>query len=115
MHQPELAYFTEKTWLEKLPPYQGGGEMIQNVSFENHLQRTSFKFEAEHLTISVLRHWRKHLNMCKIGIEKIADYENELTEYATKRLLKLTECALSAADHKAQLSRSLLVRFIHMI
>ena len=83
-----VLYGKEK-WLEKLPPYQGGGEMIATVSFE----KTTYaglphKFEAGTPNISGGIAFGAALDyMHGIGFDKIAAYEKELLVYATKALL----------------------------
>jgi cysteine desulfurase/selenocysteine lyase len=83
-----MLYGKEK-WLEKLPPYQGGGEMIATVSFE----KTTYaglphKFEAGTPNISGGIAFGAALDyMHGIGFDKIAAYEKELLVYATKALL----------------------------
>ena len=83
-----MLYGKEK-WLEKLPPYQGGGEMIASVSFE----KTTYaglphKFEAGTPNISGGIAFGAALDyMHSIGFDKIAAYEQELLVYATKALL----------------------------
>jgi len=83
--------YGKEEWLTKLPPYQGGGEMIKEVTFE----KTSFaglphKFEAGTPNIAdgiAFGVAIDYLNA--IGFEKIAAYENQILEYATKRLLEI--------------------------
>ena len=83
--------YGKEEWLRKLPPYQGGGEMIAEVSFE----KTTYadlphKFEAGTPNISggiVLGTAIDYMN--SIGFENIAAYENELLEYGTKRLQEI--------------------------
>jgi cysteine desulfurase/selenocysteine lyase len=83
--------YGKEEWLRKLPPYQGGGEMIATVSFE----KTTYadlphKFEAGTPNIEggiVLGTAIDYLN--EIGFENIAKYENELLEYATEKLLQI--------------------------
>lgn len=83
--------YGKEEWLNKLPPYQGGGEMIKEVTFE----KTTYadlphKFEAGTPNIAggiVLGTAVDYLN--EIGFENIQAYENELLEYATKRLLEI--------------------------
>jgi cysteine desulfurase / selenocysteine lyase len=83
--------YGKEEWLNKLPPYQGGGEMIKEVTFE----KTTYadlphKFEAGTPNIAggiVLGTAVDYLN--NIGFENIQQYENELLEYATKRLLEI--------------------------
>lgn len=85
-----ILYGKEK-WLNKLPPYQGGGEMIKEVSFE----KTTYaylphKFEAGTPNIAggiVLATAVDYLN--DIGFDNIIAYEHELLEYATERLKEL--------------------------
>lgn len=85
-----VLYGKEK-WLEKLPPYQGGGEMIKEVSFE----KTTYaglphKFEAGTPNIAggiVLGAAVDYLN--SIGFDGIQKQENELLEYATEKLLAI--------------------------
>jgi cysteine desulfurase/selenocysteine lyase len=83
--------YGKEEWLQKLPPYQGGGEMIATVSFE----KTTYadlphKFEAGTPNIEggiVLGTAIDYLN--EIGFENIATYEHELLVYATKKLLEI--------------------------
>jgi cysteine desulfurase/selenocysteine lyase len=81
--------YGKEEWLEKLPPYQGGGEMIATVSFE----KTTYaglphKFEAGTPNISGGIAFGAALDyMHSIGFDKIAAYEQELLVYATKALL----------------------------
>ncbi len=83
--------YGKQEWLEKLPPYQGGGEMIANVSFE----KTTYaglphKFEAGTPNICGGIAFGAALDyMNNIGFKEIASYEHELLEYATKRLLDI--------------------------
>ncbi|KRD63018.1 cysteine sulfinate desulfinase [Flavobacterium sp. Root935] len=83
--------YGKEEWLNKLPPYQGGGEMIKEVTFE----KTTYadlphKFEAGTPNIAggiVLGTAIDYLNT--IGFENIQEYEHELLEYATKRLSEI--------------------------
>jgi cysteine desulfurase/selenocysteine lyase len=83
--------YGKEAWLHKLPPYQGGGEMIATVSFE----KTTYadlphKFEAGTPNIEagiVLGTAIDYLN--EIGFDNIAQYEEELLEYATEKLLQI--------------------------
>ncbi|MFD2908504.1 aminotransferase class V-fold PLP-dependent enzyme [Flavobacterium ardleyense] len=83
--------YGKEEWLRKLPPYQGGGEMIAEVTFE----KTTYadlphKFEAGTPNISggiVLGTALDYMN--SIGFENIASYEQELLDYGTKRLLEI--------------------------
>ena len=83
--------YGKEEWLRKLPPYQGGGEMIATVSFE----KTTYadlphKFEAGTPNIAggiVLGTAIDYLN--EVGFENIQAYEHELLEYATSKLLQI--------------------------
>ena len=85
-----MLYAKEK-WLNKLPPYQGGGEMISEVTFE----KTSYaglphKFEAGTPNVCGGIAFGAAIDyMNAIGFDKIADYENDLLTYATKELLAI--------------------------
>ena len=89
--------------LEKLPPYQGGGEMIAEVTFE----KTTYaglphKFEAGTPNISGGIAFGAALDyMSSIGMENIAAYEEELLVYGTKELLKIPDLKIyGEAAHK---------------
>jgi cysteine desulfurase/selenocysteine lyase len=83
--------YGKEEWLRKLPPYQGGGEMIAEVTFE----KTTYtdlphKFEAGTPNIEggiVLGTAIDYMNA--IGFDNIAAYEQELLEYGTKRLQEI--------------------------
>ena len=83
--------YGKEVWLNKLPPYQGGGEMIAEVTFE----KTTYaglphKFEAGTPNICGGIAFGAGLDyMNAIGFEEIAKYEHELLEYATQELLKI--------------------------
>jgi cysteine desulfurase/selenocysteine lyase len=102
-----MLYGKEK-WLEKLPPYQGGGEMIATVSFE----KTTYaglphKFEAGTPNISGGIAFGAALDyMHSIGFTAIATYEQQLLEYATKSLLEIEGLVIygSAAQKTAVIS-----------
>ena len=83
--------YGKQEWLEKLPPYQGGGEMIETVTFE----KTTYaglphKFEAGTPNICGGIAFGAAINyMNTVGFENIATYENKLLEYATTKLLEI--------------------------
>lgn len=83
--------YGKEEWLDKLPPYQGGGEMIQNVSFEKTtFNELPFKFEAgtpDYIGTTALAKALDYVSA--IGIENIAAYEHELTQYAMQRLKQI--------------------------
>lgn len=83
--------YGKEAWLNQLPPYQGGGEMIKTVTFE----KTTYaclphKFEAGTPNIAggiVLGYALDYMN--EIGFENIAAYEHELLVYGTEKLLEI--------------------------
>jgi cysteine desulfurase/selenocysteine lyase len=83
--------YGKEEWLQKLPPYQGGGEMIATVSFE----KTTYaglphKFEAGTPNICGGIAFGAGLDyMNAIGFDNIASYENKLLQYATEQLLTI--------------------------
>ena len=83
--------YGKEAWLNKLPPYQGGGEMIAQVTFD----KTTYadlphKFEAGTPNICGGIAMGAGLDyMNAIGFDAIAAYEHELLEYATKKLLAI--------------------------
>ncbi|MGD1846384.1 MAG: aminotransferase class V-fold PLP-dependent enzyme [Salibacteraceae bacterium] len=85
-----ILYGKEK-WLDAIPPYQGGGEMIQTVTFEKTTyNELPHKFEAGTPNIAggiALGAAIDYLN--SIGLDRIAAHENDLLEYTTKALLEV--------------------------
>jgi cysteine desulfurase/selenocysteine lyase len=83
--------YAKEEWLKKLPPYQGGGEMISEVTFD----KTTYadlphKFEAGTPNICGGIAFGAAVDyMNSIGFERIAAYENELLAYATTKLLEI--------------------------
>ena len=80
--------YGKKEWLEKLPPYQGGGEMIDQVSFEKSTYaELPNKFEAGTPNISGVIASGIGLDYInKLGLENIKEYEDYLLDYATAKL-----------------------------
>lgn len=107
--------YGKENWLDRLPPYQGGGEMIQHVSFEKTtFNELPFKFEAgtpDYIGTSALA---KALDyMTAIGLDEIAAYEHELTTYATERLKTIKDLRIyGESAHKGSVI-SFLVGDIH--
>lgn len=83
--------YGKEDWLDKLPPYQGGGEMIQHVSFERTtFNELPFKFEAGTPDYIGTTGLAKALDyVSALGMDRIAANEHELTEYATRRLKEI--------------------------
>lgn len=80
--------YGKEEWLEKLPPYQGGGEMIASVSFEKTtFGELPFKFEAgtpDYIGSTALAEALRYVD--RLGMDNIAAYEHELLRYATGKL-----------------------------
>jgi cysteine desulfurase/selenocysteine lyase len=96
--------YGKEEWLNKLQPFQGGGEMIATVSFEKTTYaELPHKLEAGTPNIEggiVLSTAIDYLN--SIGFENIATYEQELLDYATEKLLKIEGLKIyGTATHKA--------------
>jgi len=96
--------YGKEAWLNKLPPYQGGGEMISEVTFE----KTSYadlphKFEAGTPNIAGGIGFGAAIDyLNSIGLENIASYENELLEYGTKKLKEIEGLKIYGPEqHKA--------------
>lgn len=83
--------YGKEDWLDRLPPYQGGGEMIQHVSFDHTtFNELPFKFEAGTPDYIGTTGLAKALDyVSALGMDSIAAYEHELTEYATRRLKEI--------------------------
>ncbi len=83
--------YGKEAWLEKIPPYQGGGEMIQKVTFEKTtFNELPFKFEAgtpDYIGSTALATALNYVT--NIGIDNIAAHEHSLVEYATAQLKQI--------------------------
>ena len=94
--------YGKKEWLEKLPPYQGGGEMIETVTFK----KTTYaglphKFEAGTPNICGGIAFGVAIDyMNSIGFDAINVYEQELLEYGTQELLKINELKIYGTSKK---------------
>ena len=95
--------YGKSEWLNKLPPYQGGGEMIKEVTFE----KTTFadlphKFEAGTPNIAGAISFGVAIDYLNaIGFENIANYEKELLDYGTKKLLAIDGLRIyGTSNHK---------------
>ena len=107
--------YGKENWLDKLPPYQGGGEMIQNVSFEKTtFNELPFKFEAgtpDYIGTTALAKALDYVSA--IGMDNIAAHEHELTIYAMQRLKEIPRMRIfGEAKHKGGVI-SFLVGDIH--
>lgn len=100
--------YGKEEWLDRLPPYMGGGEMIDHVSFE----RTTFaplplKFEAgtpDYVATTGLARALDYVS--RLGMDQIQAHEQQLTRYALERLRQIPGMRIlgSAAEHDAVVS-----------
>jgi cysteine desulfurase/selenocysteine lyase len=109
-----ILYGKEK-WLNQMPPYQGGGEMIKTVTFEKTIYNDlPFKFEAgtPNIEASVcLGAAVDYIN--EVGLENIQQYEHELLEYANEKLSSIGGIKfIGTADNKASVV-SFIIENIH--
>ncbi|MBF6628073.1 MAG: cysteine desulfurase [Proteiniphilum sp.] len=83
--------YGKERWLNAIPPYQGGGEMIETVTFEKTtFNKLPYKFEAgtpDYIGTAALATALDYVSA--LGIEEIAHYEHELLTYATEKLLQV--------------------------
>lgn len=95
--------YGKREWLEKLPPYKGGGEMIKDVSFEKTTYaEIPHKFEAGTPNIAGGIAFGKAIDyLNEIGFENIEKYEKELLDYATQKLLEIPKVVIYGnTNHK---------------
>lgn len=107
--------YGKRKWLDQMPPYQGGGEMIQSVSFERTtFNELPYKFEAGTPDfISTVAFATALDYVDAIGLDSIAAYEKQLLDYATDQFQKLPGMQIYGnATHKSAVM-SFLVDGIH--
>lgn len=107
--------YGKETILDKMPPYQGGGDMILSVSFEaTTYNELPFKFEAGTINIEGaigLGYAIDYLN--SIGLENIRLYEEELTNYCTEQLKTIDEITIIGNAKNKVSVNSFIVKEIH--
>jgi len=83
--------YGKKKWLEEMPPYQGGGEMIGKVTFPHTTYADlPFKFEAGTPDFVDIAAFSKAFDFIReIGIDNISSHEHELLEYTQKKMLEI--------------------------
>ena len=92
--------------LNELPPYQGGGEMIKEVSFEKTTYaELPYKFEAGTPNIAGVIGFKSAINfITDLGLNNIAKYENDLLKYTTSEILKIDGVEIiGTAKHKSSI------------
>ncbi|WP_347259151.1 cysteine desulfurase, partial [Methylocaldum sp.] len=109
-----ILYGKEK-WLEAMPPYQGGGDMIRRVTFDKTEYNTlPFKFEAGTPNIVdaiALGMAVEYLET--IGMDAIAEYENQLLQYATERALEIPQLTIVGTAERKGAILSFTLERIH--
>ena len=95
--------YGKEEWLEKLPPYQGGGEMIDKVTWEKTtFERLPFKFEAgtpDYIATHGLATAIDYLNC--VGLDSVKAHEAELTRYCMEQLRTIDGMRIfGEAEHK---------------
>ncbi len=109
------ALYGKEKWLNAIPPYQGGGEMIATVTFEKTTyNELPFKFEAgtpDYIGSTAMAEALRYVQ--EIGIDEIAAYEHELTEYATRRLFEIENMRIIGTAREKSSVVSFLVGNIH--
>jgi cysteine desulfurase/selenocysteine lyase len=107
--------YGKETWLDKLPPYQGGGEMIAHVTFEKTtFNALPFKFEAgtpDYVGSTALGEAIRYIE--KIGLENIRRHEEGLLRYATEKLLQVKGMHIIGVSEQKSSVVSFLVENIH--
>jgi cysteine desulfurase/selenocysteine lyase len=109
------ALYGKSNWLNAIPPYQGGGEMISTVTFEETTyNELPFKFEAgtpDYIGSTAFAEAIRYVQ--NIGLENIADHEHDLLTYASKQLLEIDGMRIiGTAENKSSVI-SFLVGNIH--
>ena len=98
--------YGKEDWLDKLPPYQGGGEMIENVSFEKStFERPPLKFEAgtpDYIATTGLAKALEYVT--DLGMDAIQKHEEDLTRYAIMQLRQIEGMKLFGVTEDADLS-----------
>lgn len=107
--------YGKEDWLDRLPPYQGGGEMIESVSFEKTIfEKLPFKFEAGTPDYVATNGLAKAIDyVTRLGMDNIAAHEQELTRYCMQEMRKIDGMRIfGEAAHKDAVV-SFLVKDIH--
>lgn len=107
--------YGKREWLDRLPPYQGGGEMIESVSFEKTVfAQLPFKFEAgtpDYVATHGLATAIDYIE--RIGLDRIAEYEKELTQYCMDQLRSIDGMRIFGTSERKDAVVSFLVGDIH--
>ena len=109
-----VLYGKEK-WLDEMPPYQGGGEMIESVSFEKTtFEKLPFKFEAGTPDYVATHGLATALNyVTELGLDNVFAHEQELTRYAMEQMKEIPGMRLFGTSQHKDAVISFLVGDIH--
>lgn len=107
--------YGKEEWLDKLPPYQGGGEMIESVSFEKTtFEKLPFKFEAGTPDYVATHGLAKAIDyVSALGMDNIAKHEQELTRYCMEQMRTIDGIRLFGEQKGKDAVVSFLVGDIH--
>ena len=107
--------YGKESWLDRLPPYQGGGEMIESVTFEKTVfEKLPFKFEAGTPDYVATHGLAKAIEYIEsIGLDNISAHERELTDYCMQRLSEIDGMRIFGTSSHKDAVVSFLVRDIH--
>ena len=107
--------YGKESWLDRLPPYQGGGEMIESVTFEKTVfEKLPFKFEAGTPDYVATHGLAKAIEYIEsIGIDNISAHERELTDYCMQKLSAIDGMRIFGTSSHKDAVVSFLVRDIH--
>lgn len=107
--------YGKERWLDKLPPYQGGGEMIKNVSFEKTTyNELPYKFEAGTPDYIASHAMAKAIDyVTTLGMDNIYEHEQQLTSYAMERMAEIEGMRIFGPKHHHDAVISFLVGNIH--
>ncbi len=107
--------YGREDWLDRMPPYQGGGEMIESVSFEKTVfEKLPFKFEAGTPDYVATNGLAKAIDyMETLGLDNIARHERELTDYCMQQLAEVPGMRLFGTARGKDAVVSFLVGDIH--
>ncbi len=107
--------YGKETWLDRMPPYQGGGEMIESVTFERTVfEKLPFKFEAgtpDYVATHGLATALKYVS--SLGLDNIAAHERELTTYCMEQMRTIPGMRLFGDTPNKDAVVSFLVGDIH--
>jgi cysteine desulfurase/selenocysteine lyase len=98
--------YGKENWLDRMPPYQGGGEMIKNVTFERTTYNAlPYKFEAgtpDYVATHALATALDYLTA--LGMENVHTHEQQLTRYTLQRMSEIEGLHIYGQDHNSVIS-----------